>query len=161
MILRISLSILYVFLAIILSQFIEGRNLKFMYWMIMILLFITCMNIYMTINYYIKLRNNPGIKGEKGEPGEQGEKGSNGVCVIDTKCVDIYDCRQLIEDKIEEKNKQFRDILSKQRQNILLNNKEKEIFENIMQYVDILERKCKDMTKEELINEIDQSLIKM
>ena len=70
-------------LAILLNSFIEGTKLKFMYWLIVILLFVSIFNIHLTTKYYIKLRNDPGIRGERGNPGVRGDNGSKGVCVID------------------------------------------------------------------------------
>ena len=78
----ITLSI--VFASIILSKFIVDKDLQAIYWLIVFLLTVTVGNIYMTFRYYIKLRNEPGVKGERGSPGEKGQKGSNGVCTIDT-----------------------------------------------------------------------------
>ena len=56
----ITLSI--VFAAIILSRFIVDRGLQALYWLIVFLLTVTVGNIYMTIHYYIKLRNAPELK---------------------------------------------------------------------------------------------------
>ena len=66
-------------IAILLSSFIEGSKLKIMYWLVVTLLFISVFNIYLTTKYYIKLRNEPGIRGERGDPGLQGDQ-SRGVC---------------------------------------------------------------------------------
>lgn len=158
MIIRISLAIFYVFFAIILSQFVRGAKLKIVYWMIMVLLFVTCLNIYLTARYYINIRNNPGIKGEKGEPGKPGPQGGMGVCVIDTKCMEVFDCRKLIEDKIEEKSVEFRTVMNKKRKNMLLDGKDKKVLANVSRYVDLLDIKCKNMTKQELLNELEESL---
>ena len=73
-------SIFYVFFTIIIGQLIADRNIKAIFFAVMFLLYISCYNIYITFKYYIKLRNNPGIKGDRGVPGESVQKGSEGVC---------------------------------------------------------------------------------
>ena len=42
---------------------------------------LTYMNIYLTIFYYIKLRNEPGVQGPPGPKGEKGPTGPEGKCV--------------------------------------------------------------------------------
>ena len=71
-----------VFLSIIINKFIVDPQLQYIYWLVVFLLFVSVSNIYMTMYYYVKLRNEPGIKGERGDPGEKGQVGSNGVCEI-------------------------------------------------------------------------------
>ena len=73
-----------VFLSIIINKFIVDPQLQYIYWLVVFLLFVSVSNIYMTMYYYVKLRNEPGIKGERGDPGEKGQVGSNGVCEINT-----------------------------------------------------------------------------
>ena len=73
-------SIFYVFFTIIIGQLIADKNIKAIFFAVMFLLYISCYNIYITFKYYIKLRNNPGIKGDRGGPGGPGQKGSGGVC---------------------------------------------------------------------------------
>ena len=158
MIIRTSLIILFIFLAIIVSQFIKGVKLKLMYWMIMILLFITFMNIYMTIIYYISMRNNPGVQGSRGNPGKIGLKGPPGVCTINTSCQQVYDCKNLIQTKIKEKSLEYRKVLKKVDNNVTLNDNDKQILSNVNEYIDLLDIKCKNMNKEELLTELEKSL---
>lgn len=158
MIIRTSLIILFIFLAIIVSQFIKGVKLKLMYWMIMILLFITFMNIYMTVTYYISMRNNPGVQGPRGNPGKIGLKGPPGVCTINTSCKQVYDCKNLIQTKIKEKSLEYRKVLKKVDNNVTLNDNDKQILSNVNEYIDLLDIKCKNMNKEELLTELEKSL---
>jgi hypothetical protein len=158
MVLRTALAIFFVFFAIIMSQFIKGVKVKIMYWMIIALLFLVCLNIYMTASYYIKIRNNPGIKGERGGPGRSGQKGARGVCVLNTKCMEVYDCKSLIKNTIAEKSLIYREIVKKMDRNQMLSGQDKRIVENIDSYVEILAEKCKNMNKEQVITEISESL---
>jgi len=158
MILKTSLVVFLVFIAIIMSQFVKGVKVKVMYWMIMGLLFIVCLNIYLTSTYYIKIRNNPGIRGEQGPPGKSGQKGARGVCVLNTKCMEVYDCRSLIKSKCREKSLIYRQIMEKQDKNQMLNAKDNRILEQVNNYVELLAEKCKNMNKEQVITEIGQSL---
>ena len=154
----LSLSILFVFFAIIMSQFVKGVKIKIMYWMIIALLFVVVLNIYMTAKYYIKIRNNPGIKGERGPPGKAGQKGARGVCVLNTKCMEVYDCKNLIINQFIEKSLIYKQIIEKQDRNQMLSENEKRILENVNSYVEILAEKCKNMNKEQVITEIGNSL---
>ena len=88
-----------VFLSIIINKFIVDPQLQYIYWLVVFLLFVSVSNIYMTMHYYVKLRNEPGIKGERGDPGEKGQGGSTGVCEINTGCGAIQNCRDLIEEE--------------------------------------------------------------
>jgi hypothetical protein len=158
MILRTSLVVLFVLIAIIMSQFIKGVKVKIMYWMIIALLFIVFLNIYMTALYYIKIRNNPGVKGERGPPGKAGQNGARGVCVLNTKCMEVYDCRNLIKNKCREKSLIYKQIIEKQDKNQMLSDQENRIIDKVNSYVELLAEKCKNMNKEQVITEIAESL---
>ena len=99
-------SVLYIFLTIIISSLIIEQNLKLIFFLIMFLLYISVYNIFITFEYYIKLRNNPGIKGDRGDPGEPGQDGNNGVCVMAKNC-SIANCRNLV---IRELEKQLNEV---------------------------------------------------
>ena len=85
----------FLFIGILIGQFIEEANLKLCYWMLLFLLFVTICNIYISITYYIKLREDPGVKGTRGDSGPQGPKGSGGVCSLSTNC-NINDCKSFV-----------------------------------------------------------------
>jgi hypothetical protein len=89
---------LYTFFTIIISQFLE-KDVKYLFYLVMVLLFVSLNNIYYSIQYYIELRNNKGIKGDRGVPGDEGQDGSNGVCVMSNTC-GLLDCDKLVEDRI-------------------------------------------------------------
>ena len=59
---------------------------KIAYFMIICLLGLSVLNIYLSIVYYIKLRNDPGIVGEIGKKGPIGVKGLPGKCSFTEKC---------------------------------------------------------------------------
>ena len=59
---------------------------KIAYFMIICLLGLSILNIYLSIVYYIKLRNDPGIPGEMGKKGPSGVKGLPGKCSFTESC---------------------------------------------------------------------------
>jgi len=65
--------------------------------MVIILLGLTIFNVILSIKYYVKLRNEKGIRGPRGPQGEKGMKGNRGVCAVSEKC-SIDDCRGRIMD---------------------------------------------------------------
>ena len=101
-------------------------------------------NIYMTMYYYVKLRNEPGIKGERGDPGEKGQVGSNGVCEINTGCGAIENCRDLIEEELLTLMPEYANVLKKRdEEKKELNAKDNSILRQVNGYVGLLEPKCK------------------
>ena len=72
--------------AIVISMFIEDKTYKIYYFLILALGGLTFLSFYLTIVYYIKLRNEPGIPGPRGPKGEQGPSGAKGKCVLTEKC---------------------------------------------------------------------------
>jgi len=154
----ITLSI--VFASIILSKFIVDKDLQAIYWLIVFLLTVTVGNIYMTFTYYIKLRNEPGVKGERGSPGEKGQKGSNGVCTIDTSCGSIQNCRDFIEEVFMEELPEYKKVVQKQEKSIKLNNADIKILEQVNKYFDMLKVACESgrYTQPELRQKIKKSL---
>lgn len=72
--------------AIAISMFIEDKTQKIYYFMIIGLATLVYLNVYLSVVYYIKLRNEPGIPGPRGPKGSKGPTGSNGKCKISDKC---------------------------------------------------------------------------
>lgn len=134
-------SVLYIFLTIIISSLIIEQNLKLIFFLIMFLLYISVYNIFITFEYYIKLRNNPGIKGDRGDPGEAGQDGNNGVCTMAKGC-GIADCRKLIVDELSKNFPQYKTIRRKISKSIELSNNEKKQLRQINTYIDILIPQC-------------------
>ena len=133
-----------VFLSIIINKFIVDPQLQYIYWLVVFLLFVSVSNIYMTMHYYVKLRNEPGIKGERGEPGEKGQVGSNGVCEINTGCGAIQNCRDLIEEELLELMPEYAAVLKKRDEDKKeLNSRDNSILRQVNGYVGLLEPKCK------------------
>lgn len=154
----ITLSI--VFASIILSKFIVDRGLQALYWLIVFLLTITVGNIYMTVNYYVKLRNEPGTRGERGDPGPKGQKGSNGVCTVDTSCGSIQNCRDFIEEIFMEELPEYRRVVEKRDRDIKLNPQDLKILAQVNQYFDTLKAACESgrYSQPELRAKIKKSL---
>lgn len=71
---------------IAISMFIDDRMQKIYYFMIVALGSLVFINVYLSVIYYIKLRNEPGIPGPRGSKGARGPTGSNGKCKISDKC---------------------------------------------------------------------------
>ena len=140
--LLVTIAIIIVFIAIIVSQFIVDPQLQPVYWMVVLLLFVSVANIYMSIYYYIKLRNEPGIKGERGDSGNQGESGSPGVCTIDTECDALQNCRELIDTILRELLPSYKEIKEKEANSIELSDADKDKLSQVDGYIELIIPKC-------------------
>ena len=146
-------AILYIFFTIIIGQLLIEQNLKLIYYLIMLLLYVSINNIYFSVLYYIKLRNHKGLKGDTGVPGKSGEPGSNGTCIMSKTC-GIANCKKLIDDTLVKKFPEYKRIVGKTSNNLQLNRKEQKILEHINQYISILIPKCESFegkTKEFIV----------
>lgn len=76
---------------------IPETKYKIAYFMIVMLLGLTVLNVYLSIIYYIQLRNDPGIPGPQGAKGPQGARGAPGKCSFSEKC-GIQNARKSILD---------------------------------------------------------------
>lgn len=152
-------SIVFFFIAIIVSQFIADPNLKVAYWLMLFLLYISYANIYMSIYFYIKLRSSPGLQGPRGDQGEPGPDGSDGVCEIIPSC-NIANCKGLIESTLEKNISDYKSIKDKIEENIELNSDEKNILRKMNQYIDVLTPICEDGSKNktEFVEYIEKSI---
>ena len=74
---------------------IPEMRYKIAYFMIVMLLALTVLNMYLSVVYYIKLRNDPGIPGQQGPKGPKGAKGIPGKCSFAETC-GIDDARNKI-----------------------------------------------------------------
>ena len=88
-----------IILLYMMSMSIEDPQHKMSFWLIIALGLITVFNIYLSIMYYIKLRNEKGVPGPRGAKGAKGPKGEPGLCTTSAKC-GIQQCRSKILDKI-------------------------------------------------------------
>ena len=91
--LLIMLIVFIIFFSI--SFFIPETNFRIAYYMILALLFLSGLNIYLSIVYYIQLRNTPGVLGVQGDKGPTGVKGAPGKCSFSETC-EIKDARTKI-----------------------------------------------------------------
>lgn len=82
--LLIMLIIFVIFFSI--SFMIQDIKYRVSYYMILALLFLATLNIYLSIVYYIQLRNNPGVPGQVGAKGPLGVKGTPGICSFSEVC---------------------------------------------------------------------------
>jgi hypothetical protein len=83
-----SILILLVLISIIItvSFFIQEPSYKLAYFMIIGLGFLCLLNIYLTVFYYIKIRNSEGTPGPMGPKGNKGPKGEPGKCSFSQTC---------------------------------------------------------------------------
>lgn len=96
------LIIIFIFVILMVIGFmIQEPNLKLSYYLSVGLGIFTIINIYLTITYYMELRNKRGEKGPQGPKGDRGPKGDGGSCVFSTKCNSNQNCETNIYDKIE------------------------------------------------------------
>ena len=68
------------------SFMIQDVKYRVCYYMILALLFLASLNIYLSIVYYIQLRNTPGVQGPIGPKGPKGMTGSTGKCSFSQTC---------------------------------------------------------------------------
>lgn len=132
---------LYTFFSIIIAQFFIEHNLRLIFYLIMLLLYISLNNVYYSVKYYIELRNHKGIKGDRGPPGDPGQDGSNGTCIMAKGC-GLVNCRELIEDELIKHFSEYKTIKTKRNNNQALLGDEIEqsnVFDN---YINILVPQC-------------------
>tara|TARA_B110001450_G_scaffold256818_1_gene288893 strand:+ start:220 stop:603 length:384 start_codon:yes stop_codon:yes gene_type:complete len=125
----------------------------------LLLLYISCANIYMSAYFYTKLRSQSGLIGARGDPGDSGPRGSNGVCVITPNC-GIVNCRDLIEKEIEKRITVYKKIKDDIKNGNMLKSDQKKILRKINTFIDILIPVCESgkMTKTEFISHIDETI---
>ena len=76
---------------------IPDPSYRVAYYMIIALLFLASLNIYLSVVYYIQLRNTTGIQGQIGDKGPRGVKGNAGKCSFSEKCgIDSAEIRNKI-----------------------------------------------------------------
>ena len=134
-------SIFYVFVAVTIAQLFIDENLRLVFLMIMFLLYVSLYNVHFSIKYYIKIRNEPGMKGDRGDPGTVGQDGTDGVCAMAKGC-GIASCRKLIVDELKKKFPEYGVIRKKLAKSEELNPMEKKQNRQINTYIDILVPQC-------------------
>ena len=87
--------LMIVLILISIGFMIPETTYKVAYFMIVCLLGLTILNVYMSIIYYIQLRNDPGVAGTVGKKGPTGVKGTPGKCSFTETC-EIKDARKKI-----------------------------------------------------------------
>ena len=78
--------LIIVLILISIGFMIPESTYKVAYFMIVCLLGLTILNVYMSIIYYIQLRNDPGVPGTVGKKGPTGVKGLPGKCSFTQSC---------------------------------------------------------------------------
>jgi hypothetical protein len=135
------LLIIIFIITLIFSFTIEEGTLKICYWLVVFLFGLTLFNIILSVSYYIKLRNDPGVKGPRGPPGRKGPRGIPGTCAMEDEC-NRDSCRSKIEDAVklafpEIDSACLRDIKQ------CMSADQKEQVSVLSKQIDILEAQCK------------------
>lgn len=141
------LIIIGIFIAfIIISFFIKDTKLQIAYWSVIGLLTLTIINLYMSISYYIKLREDPGKPGSRGPKGDKGPRGDPGKCTFSEKC-GISDC----EDKILALTDEYYPDISRKciEDNKKCSNEELHMAKPISKQVKRLVKECKTTSRAE------------
>ena len=153
--------LIYLIFCVVISQLFVGKDKhdNMIYYMIMFLLYLSIYNIKTSINYYINLRNNKGLRGDRGKPGDIGLKGTDGSC-INTEGCGLMNCRKLISDEISKDNDDYNEIQEKIENNEKLTPDEKGRNDTFTNYIDILLPICENYDKgvDEFRKEIRKSL---
>jgi len=74
---------------------INETKYKIAYFMCVVLFALCILNVYLSVIYYIQLRNTPGVQGKIGQKGPQGSMGTPGQCSFEETC-NIKDARTKI-----------------------------------------------------------------
>jgi hypothetical protein len=82
--LLIFLIIFVIFFSI--SFMIQDMKYRICYYGILVLIGLSILNIYLSIVYYIQLRNTTGVQGKMGPKGLKGSMGTSGSCSFQTDC---------------------------------------------------------------------------
>jgi len=148
---------LFIFtLFIFIGFMIDDKNLKISYILVILLILFTGLNLYMTINYYRKLRNDVGKTGSRGLKGETGPRGDLGQCVFTEKC-GIKNCEDKIYSEIEKRN-YYGDfnIECLKNPNKCATEDLKEVAQGINELIQVQIKKCKESKKDEktLMNDL-------
>jgi hypothetical protein len=135
------LLILIFILSLLFSFTIEENTLKICYWLVVFLFGLTIFNIILSVQYYIQLRNDPGIKGPRGPPGRKGPIGLPGVCAVDDDC-GKNTCRKKITEAVREA---FPEIESSCMDNVeeCMSDDQRILVQIINKEIDKLETNCK------------------
>ena len=138
---------LYTFFSIIIAQFFIEQNLRLIFYLIALLLYICLNNVYYSVKYYIELRNHKGIKGDRGSSGDSGQDGSNGTCIMAKGC-GLVNCRELIDDQLSIIYPSYKKINQKINDNISLTTHEKKQLKVFDNYINILVPQCEKFNGE-------------
>tara|TARA_B110001469_G_C9616937_1_gene307245 strand:+ start:312 stop:698 length:387 start_codon:yes stop_codon:yes gene_type:complete len=124
----------------------------------MFLVFITGLNVFLSIHFYKKLREDVGIQGSRGPSGDKGPTGSDGVCVLSTSC-GIANCRGVIDREFFKIFPEYKRINEKLDRSILLNDNDKKILKQINSKIDILIPICENggYNKKDFLEHIHKS----
>lgn len=146
------LILLIIFLVLlVISLFIDEPRLRLAYYLVVALGSLCFINCYLTVVYYIRLRNAPGIQGEQGDKGPRGARGDSGKCTYSKSC-GIETPREKILNVVEKMYPDIsRDCLNKptekscknhtNMQNAVPINKQIDLLESIAEQTDMSEEK--------------------
>ena len=155
----VAVTVSFLFLLLIINQFIKDPNLRIAYWLLCFLFFVSISNIFLSIHFFKKIRNEPGKRGPDGDMGEQGMKGTDGICKLSLDC-GISNCKNVIEDELVEIFPIYKKIKDKLKRDIVLSSEEQKSQRQINSYIDILLPVCENgkFSKQEFIEHIHKSV---
>ena len=155
----IIITIIIFSISIIISQFITDPNLRIAFWLMLFLIYISYVNIHLSTYFYTKLREQPGLQGPRGNFGERGPQGSNGTCIVTEECGVVSDqYNELFQDEIKKQNESYRNIMTKVKNGIILDDDEKQIKNMIEDFIAKVKTKAEEekwplsKVKEEITN---------
>lgn len=151
------ITVAFIFISLVISQFITDPNLKIAFWLMLVLIYVSYANIHLSSYFYAKLREQPGLQGERGNAGERGPQGSNGVCIVQEKCGAVENqLQELFQSEIKKQNESYRKIMVKNDNGIELTDDEDNIKKIIDHY--IKEMKAKAQEEEWDLDKIKQEI---
>lgn len=99
-----------------------------------LLLYISYINIYLSTYFYKVLRENPGKIGPRGDQGDQGPKGDDGVCKLEEQCGRV-DCQKYTEQILAQNIEGYDQILKKINEGVILEGEDDKINKTVGKFI--------------------------
>ena len=128
-------SIIFFIVTTIVSLFVQDMDLKFSYWLMVLLLYISYVNVHVSTIFYRRLRENPGKIGPRGDQGDQGPKGDDGVCKLEEQC-GVVDCNKYTKQVLAQNIDGYAEILDKLKEGVILQGEDAKINKIVNDYME-------------------------
>ena len=134
--------------AILIAVSIKDKNLQVCFWLSFVLFIVALINLNLSISFYIRLRNEKGIRGRRGEKGDKGPKGFPGRCELnlDANC-SIRNCRTKLQQKLLDTCSNYKDIVIKR--DVDRTPEEQAILRKYNAWLNAINNTCENNTDEE------------